>query len=170
MEAGNLFAIFVQRIRMVSLPTFVFSFPPGFSLIHSILVPPEYFCNLDMSGRRMDLAQRPELLHGAIEFKAPKEYYSRPPVPCSYVFAIDVSWNSLQWGMAARAVSAIKDLLYGGGQSLPAKCKVGIITFDKSVHFYNLKVWSSLSREWLNSHFFFKKIGFFGTAPFDGYS
>ncbi|KAI9340889.1 Sec23/Sec24 trunk domain-containing protein [Obelidium mucronatum] len=103
-------------------------------------VPPEYFCNLDMAGRRMDLASRPELLYGAIEFRASKEYSIRAAKPPSYVFAIDVSWNSVQFGILRNAVQAIKGLLYEGETGgLPKGCKVGIFTFDKSVHFYNLK-------------------------------
>ena len=97
----------------------------------------------------MDLHLRPELLYGAVEFKASKEYCAREPTPPSYVFAIDVSWNSVQWGVLSKAVSAIKELLYENGPNkLPPKVKVGIITFDKAIHFYNLKVISN------NSHFF----------------
>ncbi|KAJ3240025.1 COPII coat Sec23p-Sfb3p heterodimer component [Chytriomyces hyalinus] len=103
-------------------------------------VPPEYFCNLDMSGRRMDLASRPELLYGAIEFKASKEYSVRPAKPPSYVFGIDVSWNSVSFGVLRNAVAAIQGLLYEGETGgLPKGSLVGIFTFDRSVHFYNLK-------------------------------
>ncbi|KAI8824197.1 Sec23/Sec24 trunk domain-containing protein [Fimicolochytrium jonesii] len=101
-------------------------------------VPPEYFMNLDMSGRRMDLMRRPELRKGTIEFVASKEYCARPPVPVSYVFAIDVSWNAIQSGILKRAVEAIKQLLYHDERTLPQKAKVGIMTFDRAVHFYNL--------------------------------
>lgn len=33
-------------------------------------VPEQYFCNLDHTGRRHDLAQRPELILGTVEYKA----------------------------------------------------------------------------------------------------
>ncbi|KAI9342470.1 Sec23/Sec24 trunk domain-containing protein [Zopfochytrium polystomum] len=101
-------------------------------------VPGEYFCNLDMSGRRMDVGSRPELLRGAVEFKASKEYSSRPATPPSFVFAIDVSYTSMQSGMAAKAAEGLKQLLYGSGKGLPPKAKIGIITFDKAIHFYNM--------------------------------
>lgn len=42
----------------------------------------EYFCNLDMSGRRADFDQRYELSRGTVEFRVPKEYWavqSQPP-------------------------------------------------------------------------------------------
>lgn len=102
-------------------------------------VPAEYFMNLDMSGRRMDIMRRPELRKGTVDFVASKEYYARPPKPASYVLAIDVTWGAMQSGMLKRAVDAIRELLYTGDRTLPPGTRVGIITFDKSVHFYNLK-------------------------------
>eukprot|EP00741_Cyanophora_paradoxa_P004787 tig00000829_g4645.t1 len=80
-------------------------------------VPREYYCNLDASGKRRDLYERPELTHGAVEFVATPEYVmpGRPLQPPSWVFAIDVS------------ISA------------PERTRVCIVTYDKAVHYYNLK-------------------------------
>ncbi|KAI9033292.1 Sec23/Sec24 trunk domain-containing protein [Hyaloraphidium curvatum] len=100
-------------------------------------VPPEYFCNLDMTGRRMDHDQRPELRYGTVEFVPTKEYYSRPAHPAAYVFAIDVSWSAVQSGMLARFCRTLKGFLYEG-EGLAPGCDVGIVTFDRAVHFYNL--------------------------------
>ncbi|KAF0507910.1 ER to Golgi transport-related protein [Gigaspora margarita] len=102
-------------------------------------VPPEYFCNLDMNGRRADIDQRPELKYGTVEFTAPQEYWARPPSPLSYIFAIDVSWNAIKSGMLAKCVETIRDILYNSPNSIPPGGKIGIITFDKDVHFYNLQ-------------------------------
>ena len=44
--------------------------------------PPDYFCNLDMSGRRADFEARDELKFGTVEFEVPKEYWAvqvKPP-------------------------------------------------------------------------------------------
>ena len=35
-------------------------------------VPDEYYANLDMSGKRIDLDLRPELKHGTVDFVATK--------------------------------------------------------------------------------------------------
>lgn len=102
-------------------------------------VPPEYFANLDMTGRRMDHDQRPELRYGTVEFVPTKEYFSRPAKPAAYVFALDVSWSAVQSGMLARVCSTLKGFLYEG-EGLPQGCEVGIITYDRTVHFYNLTV------------------------------
>ncbi|KAA3467405.1 Sec23/Sec24 protein transport family protein isoform 1 [Gossypium australe] len=62
-------------------------------------VPGEYFANLDATGRRIDLHQRPELIKGSVEFVAPMEYMVRPPMPPLYFFLIDVSVSAVRSGM-----------------------------------------------------------------------
>lgn len=77
----------------------------------------------------------------------------RPPEPMRYVFAIDVSWQAAQSGVIQEVARSIKVVLYGeededGGNdegeerrgSLPAGAKVAIVTFDRTVHFYNMRV------------------------------
>ncbi|KXS17082.1 hypothetical protein M427DRAFT_97202 [Gonapodya prolifera JEL478] len=102
---------------------------------HSNPVSDNYFSNLDMHGRRLDLAQRPELTHGTVEFVATKEYALRPPAPLHIVFAIDVSYTSVQSGHLARACEAVRAALPG----VQRGCRVGVVTYDKAVQFYNMK-------------------------------
>ncbi|KAI9232353.1 MAG: Sec23/Sec24 trunk domain-containing protein [Podila humilis] len=103
-------------------------------------VEPSYFCNLDMNGRRLDLDQRPELRNGSIEFAVPKEYSNKPPLPAGYVFAIDVSWTAVQSGMLNEAVKAVKQAIWdeNGVSRLAPGVQIGVMTYDKTVHFYNL--------------------------------
>ncbi|ORX60553.1 hypothetical protein DM01DRAFT_1332696 [Hesseltinella vesiculosa] len=108
---------------------------------HANDVPNWYFSNTDMSGRRVDIDQRPELRYGSVEFDVPQDYHSsRAPAPLSYVFAIDVSAQALQSGMVKAACEAIKSTLFSATSDpkLAPENRVGILTFDKSVHFYNL--------------------------------
>lgn len=106
---------------------------------HTNEVPDDYFMNLDMSGRRMDADQRPELSKGVFDIVATKEYCNKPPAPTAYVFAIDVTWGAQQSGMLYQIISTIKDLLYNPSTpTLPKGTKIGLVTFDRSVHFYNL--------------------------------
>ncbi|KAJ2816106.1 COPII coat Sec23p-Sfb3p heterodimer component, partial [Coemansia furcata] len=104
---------------------------------HENDVPDDYFCNLDMAGKRLDSEMRPELRNGTVEFVATKDFIARQPAPASFVFAIDVTWNAVQSGMVAYAAAAIKDALYSGS-GLPSGVRVGIITYDRSAHFYSL--------------------------------
>ncbi|KAK5666067.1 COPII coat Sec23p-Sfb3p heterodimer component [Batrachochytrium dendrobatidis] len=102
-------------------------------------VPTQYFENLDMSGRRIDISQRPELLYGSCEFTVTPEYCARPTKSVSYFFAIDVSYNAVRSGMLAACASALKQFLYSSQRPMPNGSTVGFITFDKAVHFYSLK-------------------------------
>ncbi|KAL2003071.1 hypothetical protein VTN02DRAFT_5087 [Thermoascus thermophilus] len=112
-------------------------------------VPPEYFSPLDPSGVRIDRMQRPELTLGTVEFLVPKEYWAKEPVGLRWLFLIDVSQESINRGFLEGVCEGIMGALYGGdnevseeGSETPRKLapgsKVGIITFDKEVHFYNL--------------------------------
>ncbi|GMH74564.1 hypothetical protein TrST_g8776 [Triparma strigata] len=100
-------------------------------------VPSAYFCHLDEEGKRRDLDQRPELASGVVEYIAPQEYMVRPPQPPCYFFVIDVS------GAAARAQSlaSIAESIKSNLDHLMSnpRTMVGFLTFDKSVHFYNMK-------------------------------
>ena len=104
--------------------------------------PSAYFCHLDEDGHRQDRFQRPELSKACVEFLAPAEYMVRPPQEPTYLFVIDVSSNAVRSGLLyciSRSIKASLDNLPGGGRT-----KIGFLTFDDSVHYYNLS--SELSR------------------------
>lgn len=98
--------------------------------------PAAYFCHLDDHGLRRDRNERPELSKAVVEFIAPAEYMVRPPQEPSYFFVIDVSATAVRSGMVHSAAKGIKDSL----DDLPGqgRTKVGFITFDNAVHYYNL--------------------------------
>lgn len=115
--------------------------------------PSEYFAPLDPSGARVDRMQRPELTMGTVEFTVPKEYWNKEPVGLRTLFLIDVSRESVHRGFVKGVCEGIKDALYGdvngpaeglegdeSSRKLPPGAKVGIVTYDKEVHFYNLTV------------------------------
>ncbi|BGO91181.1 hypothetical protein NBRC10512_005725 [Rhodotorula toruloides] len=129
----------------------------------STQVAPEYFSHLDMSQRRMDLDQRPELRLGSVDFVVNRDYWvqdnpnlpgsqPREPKPLHHVFAIDVSYTSVQSGLVKEICTHLKELLFlpkegeveengvfPPRKGLPAGAKVAIMTFDRTVQFYNLK-------------------------------
>ncbi|KAE8713710.1 Protein transport protein Sec24-like [Hibiscus syriacus] len=100
-------------------------------------VPGEYFANLDATGRRIDLDQRPELIKGSVEFVAPTEYMVRPPMPPLYFFLIDVSISAVRSGMIEVVAQTIRSCL----DELPGfpRTQIGFITYDSTIHFYNMK-------------------------------
>lgn len=100
-------------------------------------VPAEYFSPLDARGYRVDAAQRPELHRATIELVAPSEYMVRPPMPPVYLFVLEVTPAAVQSNALAACIAGIKRSI----DAMPneGRTRVGIITFDSSVHFYSLK-------------------------------
>ncbi|XP_050536806.1 protein transport protein Sec24D isoform X2 [Daktulosphaira vitifoliae] len=107
-------------------------------------VPVEYFQHLDHTGQRLDRAERPELCFGSYEFVVPKEYCRKEvqPKPPAYVFVIDVSYNNMKSGLVRLICAFMKELLTQLPTELgdeKSKIRVGFITYDTNVHFYNIK-------------------------------
>merc|ERR1719354_1519681 len=108
-------------------------------------VPQEYFQHLDHTGQRIDKFERPELCLGTYEFTATKDYCrnSVEPKPPGILFAIDVSYPMMKEGIVQLISQNIKDILRdlpvdtAAGQT-KSLMKVGFMTYDKSIHFYNL--------------------------------
>ena len=106
-------------------------------------VAPEYFAPTDPSGVRVDRMQRPELMMGTVEYLVPKEYWAKPPVALRYLFLIDITQEAINRGFLYDVCEGILDALYGHEEGeeeskLPTGAKIGLVTFDKELHFYNL--------------------------------
>lgn len=118
-------------------------------------VPPDYFQHLDHTGMRVDRFERPELMLGAYEFVATKEYCRNNtfPKPPALIFCIDVSYNNIKSGMVHLLCSQIKELLKvlpvdSGINAQRTNMRVGFITYNNTVHFYNIKVIGLFENYW----------------------
>ncbi|KAG7243338.1 hypothetical protein INR49_011794 [Caranx melampygus] len=107
-------------------------------------VPVFYFQHLDHMGRRVDFYERPELSLGSYEFAATMDYCknNKPPNPPAYIFMIDVSYSNIKSGLVKLICNELKTLL----EKLPREdgvessaVKVGFVTYNKILHFYNVK-------------------------------
>ncbi|XP_060519788.1 protein transport protein Sec24C isoform X2 [Cylas formicarius] len=107
-------------------------------------VPAEYFQHLDHTGRRLDRLERPELVLGTYEFVATADYCrdNKLPKPPAMIFIIDVSYNNIKSGLVHLLSAHMKEIV----RNLPvdqghekSNMKVGFITYNSSVHFYNIK-------------------------------
>lgn len=100
-------------------------------------VPDHYFQPIDAANRRIDWQLRPELSFGTFDIAAPPDYHGNAaPQPLNHIFLIDVTTEALKKELPHFAAMAIRSALYGpdavkGG-------RIGIVTFDRTVHFYNL--------------------------------
>mmetsp|Transcript_7595 Transcript_7595/g.23024 ORF Transcript_7595/g.23024 Transcript_7595/m.23024 type:complete len:1028 (+) Transcript_7595:426-3509(+) len=99
--------------------------------------PRAYYSALDANGHRADVASRPELICGSFEVRAPVQYMLRPPMPPVYLFVVEVTPAAVGSGLLSAAVTGIRDSL----DLLPndGRTKVGLLTFDSTVHFYRFK-------------------------------
>ena len=100
-----------------------------------------YYSTIEADGYRTDHDERPEFSCGTVDFLANHEYMNRPPMPPTYLFAFDVSKPAVDSGYLALACSTIKSVIEA--QALPGmsdeRAKVAFITYDKNLHFYNLR-------------------------------
>lgn len=103
-------------------------------------VPHDYVCNTDANGMRRDRDERFELHKGSVEYLAPS-YADFPATDPSYLFVLDVSCTARISGLFQSSVQAVLNILPILSE-LP-RCRMGIVTFDSSVHFYELRVESS---------------------------
>ncbi|KAG2008450.1 protein transporter SEC24 [Coprinopsis cinerea AmutBmut pab1-1] len=134
---------------------------------HETDVASDYFCNLDHNMYRLDHLQRPELNKGTVDFAVPEEYWaqyppprltmpyasnepqpsgSRPPAPMDYIFAFDVTNQAVDTGFLQCACESLMNVLFGYTledgtvvePSIPASSRIAILTFDETLHFYDL--------------------------------
>lgn len=118
---------------------------------------------------RMDHVQRPELNRGTVDFIVSEAYWAqhpppkinlsyasveppptgtKKPVPLDYLFAFDVSHDAIETGFLKTACDLLRTVLYGGtsvdGQQIepcfPAASRIAIMTYDLTLHFYDLNV------------------------------
>ncbi|XP_044284452.1 protein transport protein Sec24D [Varanus komodoensis] len=112
-------------------------------------VPPFYFQHLDHVGRRIDHYERPELSLGSYEYIATLDYCrnNKPPQPPAYIFMIDVSYNNIKSGLVKLICEELKtvlDRLPREEQEETSPIRVGFVTYNKVLHFFNVK--SSLAQ------------------------
>jgi len=144
---------------------------------------------------RLDHLQRPELNKGTVDFVVPEEYWAinpppkisssyylvqppppgpRRPQPMDYVFVFDISNEAIQSGFLVTACASLLKVLYGGtsedGLSLepcfPENSRLAIISFDQTLHFYNLSV--RLLQSIKKPADFFTSAATFSTGTYDG--
>uniref|UniRef100_A0A8I4A4L6 SEC24 homolog D, COPII coat complex component n=1 Tax=Callithrix jacchus TaxID=9483 RepID=A0A8I4A4L6_CALJA len=107
-------------------------------------VPPFYFQHLDHIGRRLDHYEKPELSLGSYEYVATLDYCrkNKPPNPPAFIFMIDVSYSNIKNGLVKLICEELKTVL----EKLPKEeqeemsaIRVGFITYNKVLHFFNVK-------------------------------
>ncbi|XP_016149074.1 protein transport protein Sec24C-like isoform X4 [Sinocyclocheilus grahami] len=107
-------------------------------------VPPHYFQHLDHTGKRVDCYDRPELSMGSYEFTATVDYCknNKFPQPPAFIFLIDVSYNAVKNGMVGIVCQELKtllDYLPRENPDVESNIRVGFVTYNKVLHFYNVK-------------------------------
>ncbi|XP_051523293.1 protein transport protein Sec24C isoform X5 [Myxocyprinus asiaticus] len=107
-------------------------------------VPPHFFQHLDHTGKRVDCYDRPELSMGSYEFTATVDYCknNKFPQPPAFIFLIDVSYNAVKSGLVGIVCQELKtllDYLPRENPDVESNIRVGFVTYNKVLHFYNVK-------------------------------
>jgi protein transport protein SEC24 len=125
---------------------------------------------------RLDHQERPELNKGTVDFEVPEAYWAsnppapfdpnsptkpqetpRQPQPIDRIFAFDVSHNAVQSGLLYTSAMAVRRILFGEQTddqawiqpSINPESRIAIMTYDSSIHFYNLSVrWCCTVSDW----------------------
>ncbi|XP_072291979.1 protein transport protein Sec24B [Eucyclogobius newberryi] len=99
-------------------------------------VPDEFMYN-PVSRSYGEPHRRPEVQNATVEFIASSDYMLRPPQPAVYLFVLDVSHNAVEAGY----LKYFCDCLLENLGSIPgdSRIRVGFLTFDSTIHFYNLQ-------------------------------
>lgn len=123
-------------------------------------VPDFYFSPLQINGLRSDLAERPELTLGSVDFLVGDKFNFRPPHPMALLIAIDVSRFAFKTpvagvGAASASVSESSSSSPSNPGYLPLLCKslisifqalekadspiyIALMTYSSGLHFYDL--------------------------------
>ena len=98
-------------------------------------VPEWYFCDVDASGRRLDVASHPELQYGTLDIVASSEYILRKSIfPARLVVGIDCSRACVQLGAFNSFVDAVKGILLAP-EPPELYQSMALFLFDRSVTF-----------------------------------
>ncbi|XP_069475104.1 protein transport protein Sec24C-like isoform X2 [Ambystoma mexicanum] len=103
-------------------------------------VPWQYYVPTDREGRRSDHQRRPELCRGSYEFLLADVLDTDSHLP-AFIFLIDVSQDAVQSGLVQTVCEELKVQLCStnrDSRNKPRMPRVGILTYDRTVHFYNL--------------------------------
>ncbi|NXN99676.1 SC24B protein, partial [Rhinopomastus cyanomelas] len=98
---------------------------------------PEEFMYNPLTRSYGEPHKRPEVQNSTVEFIASSDYMLRPPQPAVYLFVLDVSHNAVESGYLTIVCQSLLENL----DKLPgdSRTRIGFITFDSTVQFYNLQ-------------------------------
>ncbi|CCH62456.1 hypothetical protein TBLA_0H01690 [Henningerozyma blattae CBS 6284] len=116
-------------------------------------IPSEHFAPMGIDGRRSDIATKPELHRGSVDFKVPPLYNAVKevePMPLHYVFLIDVSVLANENGSSLAAIDSVRSSIDFIADNQP-NCKVAIIAYDNKLKFYNLRPDAETTQEYIVS-------------------
>ncbi|XP_037686370.1 protein transport protein Sec24B isoform X2 [Choloepus didactylus] len=98
---------------------------------------PEEFMYNPLTRSYGEPHKRPEVQNSTVEFIASSDYMLRPPQPAVYLFVLDVSYNAVEAGYLTILCQSLLENL----DKLPgdSRTRIGFMTFDSTIHFYNLQ-------------------------------
>lgn len=74
----------------------------------------------------------------------PAQQVGREPKPMDYVMMLDLSLDGVRSGFVRTVAESLLDILYGPEACFPPLSRIAFLTFDATVHFYELLVSSTV--------------------------
>ncbi|KAL7717580.1 Uncharacterized protein QTN25_004980 [Entamoeba marina] len=105
---------------------------------HVSLVDDDYFSPLQTNGLREDIASRPELMYGTVDYILSgndPSYIPNPITPRRYVVCLDVSSESLN--RVFQSISVVLSSVLAN--SINTTAEIGFITYHSAIHYWALK-------------------------------
>ena len=94
-------------------------------------VPPNYVCQINEFGKRLDRERRPELMYGTYDIVPPSAFSIREPTMPTFVFMLDCSIHAYETGFLHQSLQSIRSCIES--MPMPDQTRICLATFETNI-------------------------------------